>query len=174
MIELICKQCGGRMDIDDSQSVAFCSYCGTKHLIKKEVNVTNNYYGGPAGGTMFPSITKESIERAKNYQAYISAGAVLLFVGIIFAIMGFTVFAERHSWFGTSYTTPNVAFIFLGFTIVSIGIFLIIIGLNYRHIHETSNAESPNGPKASSFCMGCGNRVDPSSMYCKFCGTLQR
>ncbi|MDR0791030.1 MAG: zinc ribbon domain-containing protein [Methanomassiliicoccaceae archaeon] len=168
------------MEIDDSQSLAYCSYCGTKHLIKKEVNVTNNYYGGGgfSGGTVPFPITEQSIERAKNYRIYFIAGVLLVLTGVILAILGFTVFAERHTWPEWSsfadYTTPNASFIFPGFMAAGVGMFLVVIGLNYRRIHEMSGDGSLNGPGSSSFCTGCGKKIDPSSKYCKFCGTLQR
>ena len=56
IIKLICKQCGGQMELDDSRDTAFCGFCGTKHLIKEEVinnttihnttqNIVKNFHG---------------------------------------------------------------------------------------------------------------------------------
>jgi len=46
IIQLICKNCGGRMDPDNSLKVCHCNFCGTKHIIKDEVvknTIINNY-----------------------------------------------------------------------------------------------------------------------------------
>ena len=177
MIKLICRQCGGQMEIDDSRDVAFCTYCGTKHLIRKEVNVTNNYYGGPRGGAM-PLPTKESIERAKNYQLYVTVGVLIVIMGVILTVMGFTTLAEKHSWPAWSslpdYTTPNMALIMPGSGIAMIGVMLMGVGFSYRHVHEMSMAGPPGGTYASRSCAECGMKTDMSSKYCKFCGARQR
>ncbi|MDR2865828.1 MAG: hypothetical protein LBV13_00255 [Methanomassiliicoccaceae archaeon] len=50
VIKLVCKQCNGQMELDDSRDVAFCTFCGTKHVIKDEiVNITQNIYHGASG-----------------------------------------------------------------------------------------------------------------------------
>ena len=46
IISLICKNCGGQLDPDDSLKICFCEFCGTKHIIKDEIvknTVINNY-----------------------------------------------------------------------------------------------------------------------------------
>ena len=154
------------MDIDDSQSIAFCSYCGTKHLIKKEINVTNNYYGSPSDGAVPSLITEGTIERAKNYQAYISSGVVLLVIGVVFTIVGFSTIAGPDPSFPAA--------LFLGFIMSTIGLFLIVAGVYYRRVLEMSESGTLNVPRTPSFCTGCGNRIDVSSKYCKFCGTPRR
>ena len=56
IIKLICKQCGGQMELEDSREVAFCSFCGTKHVVKNDIinnttinnttqNIVKNFHG---------------------------------------------------------------------------------------------------------------------------------
>ena len=40
LVKLICKQCGGQMDIDDSKEIGTCMFCGTKHIIFRESDTT--------------------------------------------------------------------------------------------------------------------------------------
>jgi DNA-directed RNA polymerase subunit RPC12/RpoP len=36
-IQLKCNNCGGRLDVDQDRTIAFCSYCGEKMLVDDEV-----------------------------------------------------------------------------------------------------------------------------------------
>ncbi|MCL2797566.1 MAG: hypothetical protein FWD58_05890 [Firmicutes bacterium] len=42
VITLICNQCGGQVNLDDSREFGFCNFCGTKLLIKSDV-IQNTY-----------------------------------------------------------------------------------------------------------------------------------
>jgi len=50
MIKLICEQCAGGIELDDSREFGFCTYCGAKALITPDIthvtqNVTKHVYG---------------------------------------------------------------------------------------------------------------------------------
>jgi len=36
LVEIVCKNCGATMSIDDAREFAFCSYCGSKYLIRDD------------------------------------------------------------------------------------------------------------------------------------------
>ena len=43
LIKLVCPQCGGKMDIDDSREKAFCLFCGTELInFSQKVDITQN------------------------------------------------------------------------------------------------------------------------------------
>lgn len=43
LLELKCKNCGGIIEYDDSQSTAVCKYCNTQYT-KEELTINQNYY----------------------------------------------------------------------------------------------------------------------------------
>ena len=183
IVKLICKQCAGQMEVDDSRTAAFCVFCGTRHIIKDNVNITNNYYGSSAGRyddimDMLRPTTGKGIERAKNYSKYIRTGSILLFIGIVLAFMGFTVFAKSDWYFGT--TTPDMGIVMLGGFLAFIGLALLALGYQYRYVYEREQDRvSPNVREgfrdtASMSCRRCRNPIDSQSEYCKFCGARQR
>jgi DNA-directed RNA polymerase subunit RPC12/RpoP len=52
IISLICEQCGGSVELDDTQEFGFCKYCKAKMLIKSDIiindvtqNITKHVYG---------------------------------------------------------------------------------------------------------------------------------
>ena len=36
MVPLVCPNCGGTSDVDESREFAFCSYCGAKIMLRDD------------------------------------------------------------------------------------------------------------------------------------------
>ena len=70
LVALKCPNCGGSLDLEDSRQFAFCQYCGTKIMIKEEVEKQNVVIDDSKKVAGWIDTAKMFIERGNKEECY--------------------------------------------------------------------------------------------------------
>lgn len=92
MKEIKCKNCGGKIQVDENKEYGVCTYCGTEFKIKDEVNYNVNFNMDENTKEVFDTFTKGPFKMHKVASAIITIIAVAIFV-----IIGVSMFKDASS-----------------------------------------------------------------------------